>query len=77
MSSENSDCLIIESTNKMASKGPKLRVGPFDVTEDRLNCGRLWARWLERFERDLVYSGVVVAEKLDMARAALLIYQML
>ena len=58
----------------MASKGPKLRVGPFDVTEDRLDCGRLWARLLERFERDLVYSGLVVAEKPDMARAALLIY---
>ena len=52
---------------------PKLRVGQFDATEVRLICGRLWTRLLERFERDLVYLGVVVSEK-PIARAALLTY---
>jgi len=42
----------------MAERGPKLKILPFDVTGDRLDIGRLWGRWLERFERELLYQGV-------------------
>ena len=58
----------------MATRGPKLQISPFDVTEDRLDCGRLWSRWVERFERELIYHGVEVSTKPDLARAALLIH---
>ena len=58
----------------MATRGPKLQISPFDVTEDRLDCGRLWSRWVERFERELIYNGVEVSTKPDLARAALLIH---
>ena len=58
----------------MAEKGPKLKILPFDVTGDRLDIGRLWSRWLERFERELVYQGVVHGAKPELAKAALLIH---
>ena len=47
----------------MAAKGPKLKVLPFDMTGDRLSLGRRWKKWLERFERDLLYNGVDPADK--------------
>ena len=58
----------------MAAKGPKLKNLPFDVNGDRLDIGRLWSRWLERFERELLYQGVDIAEKPALAKAALLIH---
>ena len=58
----------------MAQKGPKLKISPFDVTGDRLDIGRLWSRWLERFERELLYQGVDSTAKPALAKAALLIH---
>jgi len=58
----------------MATRGPKLKISPFDVTEDRLDCGRTWNRWLERFEREVEYAGVDIGEKPNLAKAALLIH---
>ena len=58
----------------MATKGPKLRISEFVVTEDRLDCGRLWSRWVERFEREIVYQGVSLTAKPEIAKAALLIH---
>ena len=58
----------------MATKGPKLRISEFVVTEDRLDCGRLWSRWVERFEREIVYQGVDLTAKPEVAKAALLIH---
>jgi len=58
----------------MTSKGPKLKILPFDTTSSRLDAGRLWSRWIERFERDLVYQGVDIKQKPDLAQAALLIH---
>ena len=58
----------------MAEKGPKLKIQPFDTNANRLECGRLWTRWIECFERELLYQGVNKGEKPDLARAALLIY---
>ena len=40
----------------MAEKGPKLKILPFDVTTSRLEAGRAWNRWIDRFERDLAYK---------------------
>ena len=56
------------------SKGPKLKLDPFDTRADRLQLGRSFERWLERFERELRYNGVKPAEKPEMAQMALLIY---
>ena len=58
----------------MENKEPKLKIEPFDVTGDRLDMGRSWSRWLERFQRELAYQGVVIGEKPDLAQAALLIH---
>ena len=58
----------------MAQKGPKLKIAPFDVTAERLDIGRLWSRWLERFEREIEYQGVDIVAKPNVARAALLIH---
>ena len=58
----------------MAEKGPKLKILPFDVTTSRLEAGRAWKRWIDRFERDLAYNGVDAAAKPQIAKAALLIY---
>ena len=58
----------------MTTRGPKLKIAPFDTTASRLDCGRLWNRWVERFERDLIYQGVDIGGKPDLARAALLIH---
>ena len=58
----------------MAEKGPKLKILPFDINGDRLDIGRLWFRWLERFERELLYQGVDTGAKPALAKAALLIY---
>ena len=58
----------------MAKRGPKLKIPPFDVNASRLDIGRLWSRWLERFEHELLYQGVSATEKPDLAKASLLIY---
>ena len=60
----------------MATKGPELKVQPFDIHGDRLTLGKRWERWMERFERDLTYNGCDPSEK-DKAKTcqmALLIY---
>lgn len=57
-----------------ATKGPKLKISIFDVNEDRLDCSRLWKRYLERFERELIYSGVDPKANPGIAKAALLIH---
>ena len=58
----------------MAEKGPKLKILPLDVTTSRLEAGRAWNRWIDRFERDLAYNGVSQTDKPQIAKAALLIY---
>jgi hypothetical protein len=58
----------------MAQKGPKLKVTPFDPHGERLDLGRRWEKWTERFERDLLYNGVNKATNADVAQMALLIY---
>ena len=60
----------------MATKGPKLKILPIDPHGDRLNLGKRWERWLERFERDLKYNGCDPdeAEDSEIAQMALLIY---
>ena len=60
----------------MATKGPKLKILPIDPHGDRLNFGKRWERWLERFERDLKYNGCDPdkAEDSEIAQMALLIY---
>lgn len=62
--------------NAMATKGPKLKITPFDPHGDRLNLGKRWERWLERFERDLKYNGCDPSDKeySESAEMALLIY---
>ena len=58
----------------MATKGPKLKVLPFDPHGDRLDLGKRWEKWVERFERDLRYNGCDPSEQPEVARMALLIY---
>ena len=60
----------------MASKGPKLKILPFDTHGDRLDLGKRWERWMERFERDLKYNGCDPDEagNSQTAQMALLIY---
>ena len=58
----------------MATKGPKLKVLPFDPHGDRLDLGKRWEKWVERFERDLKYNGCDPSEQPEVARMALLIY---
>ena len=60
----------------MATKGPKLKITPFDPHGDRLNLGKRWERWLERFERDLKYNGCDPSDNdnNETAQMALLIY---
>ena len=57
----------------MAEKGPKLKIERFDVHGDRLDLGRQFEKWIDRFEREIKYNGVDLAEKADMAQMALLI----
>ena len=56
------------------SKGPKLKINPFDPFGERLDLGRRWEKWTERFERDLRYNGVSIETNADVAQMALLIY---
>ena len=58
----------------MATKGLKLKVLPFDPYGDRLDLGKRWEKWVERFERDLKYNGCDPSEQPEVARMALLIY---
>ena len=58
----------------MAARGPKLKITPFDPHGKRLDLGKRWEKWLERFERELTYNGVNTATGADMAQMALLIY---
>ena len=48
----------------------------FDPHSDRLDLGKRWKKWLERFERELKYNGIDPAspEKSEVAQMALLIY---
>ena len=58
----------------MATKGPKLKSLPFDPHGERLDLGRRWEKWLERFKRELRYNGVNAEEDPETAQMALLIY---
>lgn len=57
-------------------KGPKLKVLPFDPYGDRLDLGKRWEKWIERFERDLLYNGCSprIAANSEKCQMALLIY---
>ena len=58
------------------SKGPKLKIQPFDVHGDRLDLGKRFEKWIERFERDMEYNGCCPdsAANTKKAQMALLIY---
>ena len=60
----------------MAAKGPKLKVAQFDLHGDRLDLGKRWEKWVDRFERDLKYNGIdpSVTGNATTAQMALLIY---
>ena len=60
----------------MMSKGPKLKIQPCDVHGDRLDLGKRFEKWLERFERELKYNwcSPETVTNADMAQMALLIY---
>ena len=58
----------------MATKGPKLKTTPFEVHGSRLDVGKRWKKWLQRFERELLYQGIDSAEKPKMAQMTLLIH---
>ena len=60
--------------SSMATKGPKLKVLPFDPQGDRSDLGKRWEKWVERFERDFKYNGCDPSEQPEVARMALLIY---
>ena len=51
-----------------------MKLEQFNIHGDRLDLGRQFEKWLERFERELKYNGCDPAEKPDTARMALLIY---
>ena len=57
-------------------RGPKLKVSLFEPHGDRLDLGKRWERWLQRFERDLKYNGVDpnLPTHSETAQMALLIY---
>ena len=57
-----------------STKGPKLKILPFDMHGDRLDLGKRWDKWFERFDRDFKYNGCDPSEKPNVARMALLIY---
>ena len=61
---------------QMAAKGPKLKVQPFDPYGDRLDLGKKWEKWIERFERDLKYNGIdpSLPQNSEMAKMALMMY---
>ncbi len=56
------------------SKGPKLKTLPFEPHGDRLDLGKRWEKWLDRFERELRYNGVDEKVNAEVAQMALLIY---
>ena len=58
----------------MTTKGPKLKIQPFDMHGDRLDMGKRFEKWMDRFERELEYNGVSTEENSRVARMALLIY---
>ena len=58
----------------MATKGPKLKISPFDVHGSRLDLGKRWQKWLTRFERELKYSGIKLNTDSELAQMALLKY---
>jgi len=57
-----------------AAKGPKLKIGPFDALGERMDIGKRWEKWIERFTRDLRYNGIDPNEKPEVGQMALLIY---
>ena len=58
----------------MAERGPKIKIDRFDIHADRLDFGRQFEKWMERFERELKYNGVDLETKPDVAQMALMIY---
>ena len=66
--------MATSSTAVTATKGPKLKVLPFDPHGDRLDLGKRWEKWFERFERDLKYNGCDPSKTPEIAKMALLIY---
>ena len=67
--------MATRSTAVTATKGPKLKVLPFDPHGDhRLDLGKRWEKWFERFERDLKYNGCDPSKTPEIAKMALLIY---
>ena len=66
--------MATSSTAATATKGPKLKVLPFDPHGDRLDLGKRWEKWFERFERDLKYNGCDPSKTPEIAKMALLIY---
>ena len=53
--------------SSMATKGPKLKVLPFDPHGDRLGLGKRWEKWFERLERDLKYNDCDPSEQPEVA----------
>ena len=66
--------MATSSTAVTATKGPKLKVLPFDPHGDWLDLGKRWGKWFERFERDLKYNGCDPSKTPQIAKMALLIY---
>ena len=60
----------------MATKSPKLKVTPFAPFGDRLDLGKRWEKWVERFERDMKYNGVDPSDAAtsEMTKMALLMH---
>ena len=60
----------------MSTKGPKVKIQAFDVHGDRLDSGKRFEKWIERFTREMKYNGCPpdTVENADMAQMALLIY---
>jgi len=58
----------------MTTRGPKLKITPFEPHGERLDLGRRWEKWTERFQRELLYNGINKQEKAETAQMALLIY---
>ena len=51
-----------------------MKIERFDIQGDRLDLVRQFEKWIERFERELLYNGVDITDKAELAKMALLIY---
>ena len=60
----------------MSSKGPKLKIQPFDVHGQPLDSGKRFEEWIDRFERERKYNGCPpeTETNAEIAQMALLIY---